>query len=145
MTGYTIYGEWSQVKSICHAHVACRAGQYGSIEFMFWKTTKPEEEIKDVKLTVNFFEEDGAIVAYCPALDISTCGSNKEEAKKNFQEMVMMFFNDIVENKTYDTVLRELGWRPEGSVAATFGLKQPRLMPPRTSVENVSVNVPVMA
>lgn len=106
---------------------------------------KPKDvEIKDVKLTVNFFDEDGTIVAYCPALDISTCGQTTQEAKKNFQEMVGMFFNDIVENNSYEIVLKELGWRPEETSAFGSKISRPRLMPPKTTVESISVGIPAM-
>ena len=105
---------------------------------MFWNK-KTAENVSNVNLTVNFFEEDGTIVVYCPSLDISTCGADKEEAKQNFQELVGIFFDDLIENDTYHTVLKELGWRPESTQVKS------RWMPPKMSQEPVSVKIPVMA
>lgn len=64
-----------------------------------------------VKLTVNFFRERNKFIAYSPALDISTCGDSFEEAKKNFEELVEIFIDDLIKMKTLNSVLTECGWR----------------------------------
>ena len=44
---------------------------------MFSKAPKKENiEIKELELSVNFFEENGSFVAYCPSLDMSTAGDS---------------------------------------------------------------------
>jgi len=49
-------------------------------------------------------------VAYSPALDLSTCGHDLEEAKKMFSEAVEIFFEELTEKGTLDEVLLGLGW-----------------------------------
>lgn len=34
------------------------------------------------KLTIQFYPQDGKIIANCPALDLCTCGTTVAEAKK---------------------------------------------------------------
>jgi hypothetical protein len=63
-----------------------------------------------VKLTVNFIKEHNKVVAHSPALDISTVGDSEIHAKKRFEELVHIFFQDITERKVIDEVLAELGW-----------------------------------
>lgn len=89
----------------------------------------------ELNLPVSFIEDGGKVVAYTPALDISTVGKDESEAKQRFGEMVMIFFKDIIESNTVDEVLTELGWH-KGQLAWS---------PPHISQESVSVHVPVAA
>jgi hypothetical protein len=86
-------------------------------------------------LPVAFITEGAQVVAYTPALDISTSGKNEEEAKERFGELVNIFFKDLVENNTVDTVLSELGWK-KGSQ---------QWSPPAVSQQSVRVKVPALA
>jgi predicted RNase H-like HicB family nuclease len=74
-------------------------------------------KIQELKLAVNFIKEGKSIVAYSPALDISTAGKDKREARKNFEEMVSMFFEDIIERNTIKDVLSDLGWKKKSKIA----------------------------
>lgn len=89
----------------------------------------------EFNLPVSFISEDGRVVAYTPALDISTSGKDESEAKRRFGELVNIFFKDLVENNTVDAVLNELGWH-KGHFAWN---------PPRISQQSVNVRVPVTA
>ena len=40
---------------------------------------------KEIELVLQFFEQDGKIIAHCPKLDLSGYGLNEEEAKSSFQ------------------------------------------------------------
>ena len=62
-------------------------------------------------LPVSFIREGNRIVAYSPAIDLSTSGKNYEEAKKRFMEASSIFFEEIAGQGTMDEVLKELGWR----------------------------------
>lgn len=64
-----------------------------------------------LKLTVNFIKEGKQVIAYAPALDISTVGKTEKQAKERFQELVMIFLKDITERNVKDEVLTELGWK----------------------------------
>jgi predicted RNase H-like HicB family nuclease len=61
-------------------------------------------------LPVTILRENKSFIAYTPALDISTVGDTFEEAKKKFEELVQIFFEEVIEKKTLDQVLIELGW-----------------------------------
>ncbi len=66
--------------------------------------------LHSIKLTVNLIKEGKQVVAYSPALDISTVGKSEEHAKERFHELVQMFWKDISDRKVVDEVLTELGW-----------------------------------
>ena len=61
-------------------------------------------------LPVDFYKEGGHFIAYCPALDISTCGDTFEEAKKNFSELLDAFVTETTKMGTLEAVLLECGW-----------------------------------
>lgn len=65
----------------------------------------------NVGLPVLIKREGGIYVAYTPALDISTDGKTKGEAKKNFSELVDIFFEEFIDNPdALEIVLLSLGW-----------------------------------
>ena len=68
-------------------------------------------KIITTKLPVNFYNEDNKFIAYCPALDISTCGDTFEEAQEKFEELVAIFLAETIKMDTLDDVLLECGWR----------------------------------
>lgn len=88
-----------------------------------------------VNLPVAFIKEGEKVVAYTPALDLSTSGKNEAEAKTRFSEIVDIFFNDLLEQGTLDTVLSDLGWSRINSA----------WNPPVISQESVSVAMPAYA
>lgn len=59
-------------------------------------------------LPVVFFREGKKVIAYTPALDLSTCGNSFDQAKKRFKKMVEMFFE---ETENVEDVLLECGWQ----------------------------------
>ncbi len=61
-------------------------------------------------LPVTIFREGAAFVAYSPALDLSSSGSSEQEAKRMFGEAVEVFFEELMEMDTVDSVLKDLGW-----------------------------------
>src|SRR3989338_1241338 len=67
-------------------------------------------KLPSIKLTVNFIKERKQVIAYAPALDISTVGKTEAHAKKRFEELVHIFLKDISERRVEDEVLTEIGW-----------------------------------
>jgi hypothetical protein len=61
-------------------------------------------------LSLIIFEEDGAVIAYCPPLDLAGYGNNEEEAKKSFEFVVSEYFNYTTKKGTLITDLKGLGW-----------------------------------
>ncbi len=43
------------------------------------------------ELTLQIFKEGDTFIAYNPELDISSCGKNQEQARKNFSTAVNLF------------------------------------------------------
>lgn len=64
-------------------------------------------------LTVDFIKQGKSVVAYSPALDISTVGKNQKEAQERFTELVSLFFEELTANNTLADVLSELGWQKQ--------------------------------
>ncbi len=88
----------------------------------------------EVNLPVTFINEGQQVVAYTPALDISTSGKDEDEAKEHFSELVNIFFKDLVESNTVDAVLSDLGWRK---------IEQ-QWSPPIVSQQSINVRVPAL-
>jgi hypothetical protein len=88
-----------------------------------------------VNLPVAFIKEGKRVVAYTPALDLSTSGKDTAEAKMRFSEIVDIFFKDLLEQGTLNAVLSELGWQRINSA----------WNPPVISQESVSVAIPAFA
>lgn len=65
----------------------------------------------EFSLPLSVLKEGKYYIAYSPALDLSTSGKTFQEAKKRFQELVKVFFEELLEKETMDEVLSELGWR----------------------------------
>ncbi len=89
-----------------------------------------------VGLPVALIKEGSVYVAYTPALDISTSGKTKYEAKKNFNELVTIYFEEFVDNpRALEEVLLSLGWRRQ----------QNSWQPPKITniVQDVQVNFAV--
>ena len=62
------------------------------------------------KLSVTFLREGKRFIAYSSALDLSTSGKSFEEAKKRFEEITEIFFEEIARKGTLTEVLQSLGW-----------------------------------
>lgn len=65
----------------------------------------------EFNLPVSFLKEGNKYIAYTPALDLSTSGRSYQQAKKRFEELVNIFFEDIIESGTVEEVLTNLGWQ----------------------------------
>ena len=62
------------------------------------------------KLPVTILKEKSRYVAYSPAIDLSTSGKTFDEAQKRFAEASLLFFEEIIREKTANDVLGGLGW-----------------------------------
>ncbi len=95
-----------------------------------------------MKKSVNFnlpvviLKEGEVFVAYTPALDISTVGETFEEAQKRFEELVAIFFEELLEAGTMKEVLLDLGWTK----------KDKKLVPPvvvANQIKEFTINKPI--
>jgi predicted RNase H-like HicB family nuclease len=62
------------------------------------------------KLPVIILREGKSFIAYTPALDLSTSGKTFDEAKRRFEEVVRIFFEELSDKGTLEEVLLGLGW-----------------------------------
>jgi len=69
------------------------------------------EIIRGINIPVIFIRENNQITAHFPILDIATCGDNFDEAKKNFVELIKIFFEELCKMGTLEDVLLENGWK----------------------------------
>lgn len=90
----------------------------------------------EFNLPVSFIREGKRVVAYTPALDLSTSGKDYSEARRRFKEAVEIFFEELIKKNTLEEVLRDLGWKRI----------QAKWAPPAViSQESQTVRVPVKA
>jgi len=56
------------------------------------------------------FEENKTFVAYCPELDISSCGSSIEHAKAMLKTAVRLFLEEADKMGTLESILEEANY-----------------------------------
>jgi len=61
-------------------------------------------------IPVVYFEEGAVIIAHCVALDVSSCGNDLEEARRNIRDAVAGFIETCEEMGTLEEVLKESGF-----------------------------------
>jgi predicted RNase H-like HicB family nuclease len=54
------------------------------------------------------------LLAYAPALDVSSCGATEEEARRNIRDAVRGFLDTSADTGTLDEILKEAGYEREG-------------------------------
>lgn len=62
------------------------------------------------KLEMYMFQEDGAYIVYCPALDLSAYGENEEDARKAFEQTFEMHFTYCINKRSLYDDLKKHGW-----------------------------------
>jgi len=67
----------------------------------------------EAKIPVIFFQEGNKVIAYSPALDLSTCGDTEQQAHSRFTEAVRIFFKEAAKMGTLSEVLEECGWQKD--------------------------------
>jgi len=61
------------------------------------------------------FKEDEACVAYCPELDISSCGNTVEHAKEMLKTAVRLFLEEAEKMGTLEDILEESKYKKDSS------------------------------
>ena len=62
-------------------------------------------DIETLDLPVDFFEEDGVIIAHCPRLDVSSCGHDLDEARRKIRDALAGFVEACERMGTLEDVL----------------------------------------
>jgi hypothetical protein len=69
---------------------------------------------KDIALTLQVWKEGASHVAYCPELDVSSCGKTASQAKARLREAVSLFIEETARMGTLDEILAESGFERRG-------------------------------
>jgi predicted RNase H-like HicB family nuclease len=69
-----------------------------------------------IDLHIDYFEEDGTVVALCPELQVSSFGETLDDAEKSIKEALELFFEGCETLGTVNDVLEESGFRKVGEV-----------------------------
>lgn len=68
-----------------------------------------------IELRINYFEEDGTIVALCPELQVSSFGDTLDEAEKSIKEALDLFLEGCETLGTINEVLEESGFMSQAT------------------------------
>lgn|SRR3989338_8969975 len=63
------------------------------------------------KIPYELMKEGDRVIVYTHALDLCGYGATAEEAKKDFDNALDIFFKETREHDTLDKALEELGWK----------------------------------
>ena len=66
--------------------------------------------MKKMITTVEIWKEGGMFTAYCPELDVASCGHTQEEAKKNLGEVIEIQLEETARLGTLKDFLAEAGY-----------------------------------
>jgi predicted RNase H-like HicB family nuclease len=87
-----------------------------------------------IEFDVIVFQEGKTYVAYCPELDLSSCGQDVENAKRNLRTAVGLFIQEAQKLGTLEDILKEGGYQRDSS----GGWRSPRIL----ATERMSVASP---
>lgn len=71
--------------------------------------------------------EGEQVVAYCPALELSTYGDSPADAESAFAEVLESFVKDTQAKGTLETILLELGWKLQRKPVVNYEPPSPSL------------------
>ncbi len=83
-----------------------------------------------VEVAVFISKEGDSVIAYCPALELSSYGDTEDEARSSFEEVLEIFIEETVNKGTLEKVLLKLGWTLQQ-------VPQVNYRPPRISEEDL--------
>jgi hypothetical protein len=81
----------------------------------------------DLSVDLFQFEEDGNVIIYSPAFDLSGYGKSVEEAKKSWEVTIEEFLIYTLNKSTLIKELKRLGWDVKESDVKNKSLKRPSL------------------
>ena len=61
------------------------------------------------------FKEEASYVAYCPELDISSCGNTVEQAKEMLKSAIKLFLDEAEKMGTLEDILEEANYKKDTS------------------------------
>lgn len=120
------------------------------------KAEAKDDKATEYRFSLEFyiFQEDQNYIAYCPALDLSTCAKTYNDAISSFYEMFQLHVECCIESGTLHDDLLAHGWkfRKKSILPPTFSvlMKKPemkKLMGSNLSFERVvaPARIPALA
>jgi predicted RNase H-like HicB family nuclease len=82
-------------------------------------------------------QEGDVVIAYCPELDVSTCGYTVEEARANLQTALRLFLEEAATMGTLKDILAEAGYNVDNAVmqSPTISVERQELILAETVAE----------
>lgn len=68
-----------------------------------------------IEYDIIIFKENKTFIAYCPELDVSSCGDDIEQAKENLKTAVRLFIEEAGKIGTLEEILIESGYKKDES------------------------------
>ena len=68
-----------------------------------------------IEFDMIIFKEDTSYVAYCPELDISSCGNTVEHAKEMLKTAIRLFLEEAEKIGTLKDILEEANYKKDAS------------------------------
>ena len=68
-----------------------------------------------IEYDIIIFKEDETYVAYCPELDISSCGNNVEHSKEMVKTAVKLFLEEAEKMGTLEDILEESRYKKDAN------------------------------
>jgi len=68
-----------------------------------------------IEFDIIVFKENEAYVAYCPELDVSSCGNTVEHAKEMLKTAVRLFVEEAENMGTIEDILEEANYKKDSS------------------------------
>lgn len=96
---------------------------------------KSKDSIK-LQIDVLIIKEEDYIVAYCPALELSSYGKSQSEAKVAFATEIKIFIEETSKNGNLEKYLLKQGWTLQQ--IPEFDYQPPRIP---LSITNKAINV----
>jgi len=72
---------------------------------------KRHKKTISTEVTVMLYQQGDFVVAYCPALDLSSYAKTEKEAKTSFNEALEIFMEYCLEHDTLEQNLVACGWK----------------------------------
>ena len=66
--------------------------------------------MKNLVVTEEIWKEGNMYTAYCPELDVASCGRNIEEARKNLLEVIEIHLEEAAKLGTLKAFLEDVGY-----------------------------------
>lgn len=68
-----------------------------------------------IEYDIIIFKEDETYVAYCPELDVSSCGNTVEHAREMLKAAVRLFLEEAEKMGTIEDILEEARYKKDAS------------------------------